>query len=73
MITEYVLLLGLFAFVVGGAFFGDSGPRATFDKSVPRLAARIEYNISTGRGFPVRAGGPLLWIKPAGGGPNEAL
>lgn len=51
MTTELVLLLGLYAFILLGVFLGDSGPLATFKQSAPRLAARIERNVATGRGF----------------------
>lgn len=51
MTTELVLILGLYAFILMGVFFGDMGPIATFNKSAPRLAARIERNVTTGRGF----------------------
>ena len=73
MITEYVLILGLFAFVLGGVFFGDNGPRAIFLKSAPRLSARIEMNLSTGRGFTVKEGGPLRWEKPQTAAPTQEL
>ncbi len=73
MITEYVLILGLFAFVLGGVFFGDSGPRAIFSKSAPRLSARIEMNLSTGRGFVVDGAKPLQWQKPSSAPPKEEL
>lgn len=51
MTTELVLILGLYAFILMGVFFGDMGPIATFNKSAPRLAARIERNVTTGKGF----------------------
>lgn len=51
MTTELVLILGLYAFILMGVFFGDMGPIATFNKSAPRLAARIERNVTIGRGF----------------------
>ncbi len=73
MITEYVLILGLFAFVLGGVFFGDNGPRAIFLNSAPRLAARIEMNVSTGRAFLIKGNAPLEWDKPSAAAPNEEL
>jgi hypothetical protein len=69
MTTEFVLLLGLFAFVTAGAFFGEKGPANVFKTSGPRLGARIEQNISTGRGFKVPNEG-LKWFKPPGGAPD---
>ena len=51
MTTEFVLLIGLFAFILLGAFLGDNGPQATFQKAAPRLAAKIEADTSTGKSF----------------------
>ncbi|MDC0980319.1 hypothetical protein OAQ84_01145 [Bdellovibrionales bacterium] len=48
MTTELVLLLGIYAFIVIGVFLGDGGPIETFKKSAPRLAAKIERNVSVG-------------------------
>ncbi|MCB0422135.1 MAG: hypothetical protein KDD61_14145 [Bdellovibrionales bacterium] len=48
MTTELVLLLGIYAFIVIGVFLGDSGPIETFKKSAPRLAAKVERNVSVG-------------------------
>ena len=68
MTVELVLLLGLYAFIVMGAFLGPLGPIETFKKSAPRLAARIERNVSVGDGFrSSRDGSPVNWIKPEGG------
>lgn len=65
MTTELVLLLGIYAFLLLGAFLGDLGPIETFKKSAPRLGARIERNISVGDGFRSSKGGsPLNWVKP---------
>jgi hypothetical protein len=65
MTVELVLILGLYGFLIMGAFLGDSGPVATFRKSAPRLAARIERNISTGDGFRQSGSGqPISWDKP---------
>jgi hypothetical protein len=51
MITELVLLLAIWAFILLGVFLGDHGPIETFKKSAPRLGARIERDIATGTGF----------------------
>jgi hypothetical protein len=67
MTVELVLLLGLYAFVLLGAFLGDNGPLETFKKSGPRLGARIERNVSTGDGFRRSDDGlGVNWIKPEG-------
>lgn len=67
MTTEYILLLGIYAIIVLGVFLGDLGPIATFKKSAPRLAARIERNISVGDGFRIsRDGQAVVWVKPEG-------
>lgn len=71
MTTELVLLLGIYGFLVLGAFLGDLGPIETFKKSAPRLAARIERNISTGDGFrQSKDGAGVNWVKPQGPGGN---
>ena len=50
MTTETVLLLGLFAFILGGVFLNpQAGPVATFKSSGPRLAAVVERDVSVGR------------------------
>lgn len=51
MTTEFVLLLGLYAFILIGAFLGERGPGATFRNAGPRFAAKVERNVATGRGF----------------------
>lgn len=64
MTTEFVLLLGLYAFILLGAFLGDRGPMATFRSSGPRFAAKVERNITTGRGFqnPTKGQQSLYWL-----------
>lgn len=54
MIMELVLLLGIFAFVAGGVFFSEKGPWGVYKEAGPRLAARIEQNLTTGREFKPR-------------------
>lgn len=67
MTTELVLLLGIYGFMILGAFLGDLGPIETFKKSAPRLGARVERNISTGDGFRESQDGTgVNWIKPQG-------
>lgn len=52
MTTEYLLLLCLMVFLVLGAFIGrDTGIESTFQKAGPRLGARVEKHLETGRGF----------------------
>ena len=67
MTVELVLLLSIYVFVVIGVFLGDMGPVATFKKSGPRLAARIERNISVGDGFRKQSsdGTGVNWVTPA--------
>ena len=72
MTTELVLLLALFAFIVGGAFFGEKGPIQVFGRSGPRLGARIERHISVGREF--KANGQVnQWLRPDGAAPDGKL
>lgn len=67
MTVELVLLIGIYAFIVMGAFLGDLGPIQTFKKSAPRLAARVERNISIGSGFRTSTDGTgVSWNKPEG-------
>lgn len=67
MTVELVLLVGIYGFLIIGAFLGDLGPIETFKKSAPRLAARVERNISTGDGFRnSNDGQPVNWVKPEG-------
>lgn len=68
MTIELVLLLGLYAFILMGAFFGPSGPIETFKKAAPRLAARVERNVSVGDGFRTSRsdGTGVNWVKPEG-------
>jgi hypothetical protein len=73
MTTEFVLLLGLFAFITMGALMGKNGPGAAFQKSGPRLGARLEQQLSTGRGFKVGQGAVLNWTKPSGNAPDGTL
>jgi hypothetical protein len=61
MTTELVLLLGLFAFILLGAFFGESGPEKVFLRSAPRLAAHLESQLETGNGFSDGDGNVLAW------------
>lgn len=63
MTTELVLILGLYAFILMGVFFGDMGPIATFNKSAPRLAARIERNVTIGNDF-TKNDQSLGWLAP---------
>ncbi len=73
MTTELVLLLAMFAFVTGPVFFGDSGPFKTFEKSGPRLAARIEQHLTIGREFKQKDGSANRWAKPPGNAPTGRL
>jgi len=77
MTTELVLLLSIFAFVTAGAIFGPKGPFQVFAKSAPRLAARVEQNLATGRDFKVMsdngAKAQQMWFPPAGPPPDGTL
>lgn len=67
MTVELVLLVGIYGFLIIGAFLGDLGPIETFKKSAPRLAARVERNISVGDGFRNSNDGKgVSWFKPDG-------
>ncbi|MES2962627.1 MAG: hypothetical protein V4760_01975 [Bdellovibrionota bacterium] len=70
MTTELVLLISIFVFLVARAFFGDHGPLKTFESSGPRLGARIEQQLSTGRDFKNVFGQRQQWEKPSAGAPD---
>jgi len=70
--TELVLLLAIWAFIVGGIFFGEKGPIQVFGRSGPRLAARIERHISHGREFKAK-GNYNEWRRPEGRSPDGTL
>ncbi len=71
MTVEAVLLAVLSVFILS-AFVGSTGPQATFQNSAPRLAARIEYNLSTG-GTLNPGGQTVPWLKQDGATPTGAL
>lgn len=73
MTTEIVLLLGIFAFLVGGALFGEHGPFQVFGRSGPRLAARIEKHVTIGREFKVKGGATNSWRAPDTNPPDGKL
>lgn len=67
MTTEFVLLLGLYAFIILGAFLGDKGPMATFKNAGPRFAAKVERDVATGHGFQDKInnrGNTIIWADP---------
>ena len=61
MTTELVLLMGIFAFVVGGVLI--KAPKQAFRDSGPKLGARIERHLATGRNFHDRGGNAIKWEK----------
>ncbi len=69
MTTELILLLSLFAVILGGAFLGDKGPRKVFSEAAPKLGARIEQNITIGHRFRFRDGSTIEWQRPNGAPP----
>ncbi len=73
MTTELVLLLGLFAFIVGGLFFGQKGPLKVYQTSGPRLAARIERQITIGNQFKNKGGTNYDWTHPDANPPTGTL
>jgi hypothetical protein len=67
MSSEFVLLLGIYAFVIMGAFIGDKGPVATFQDAGPRLGARVERNMAVGYRFKDKSQGGasiIKWLPP---------
>lgn len=72
MTLEVTLLASMFALILGGAFFGDSGPMRVFQDSGPKLGARLEKHVTTGRNFIVD-GSRNQWIAPAARAPTGEL
>jgi Flp pilus assembly protein protease CpaA len=62
--TELTLLLAITVFIVMGTLFGDRGPQRVFFNSAPRLAARVEAQLATGRGFTIKNGAVVRWEEP---------
>ena len=63
MTTEFVLILAIYAFVLLGVF--KNGPKVTFDKSAPRLAAMVERDLAVGKEFRLPSGKSYLeWKDP---------
>lgn len=73
MTTELVLLLSVFAFITGPLFFRENGPVRVFEKSGPKLGARLEKNIATGQRFNIIGGVPQGWDPPDGAPPDGRL
>lgn len=72
MTLEVTLLASMFALILGGAFFGESGPMRVFQDSGPRLGARLEKHVATGRNFSMD-GARNQWIAPASRPPTGEL
>lgn len=51
MTMELVLLLFVYMFILLGVFNSDKGPAGVFRESGPRLAAKLEKDVSVGHGF----------------------
>ena len=62
MVTELVLLMFIYAFLIIGVFF--NGLKNSFEVSGPSLGARIERNISIGRDFKGTDGAVDRWNDP---------
>jgi len=74
MTTESVLLLGLFAFILGGIFLNpNSGPVATYRASGPRLGAMVERDLSVGCGCELQQNGVYLGFYKAGSHPGPSI
>jgi hypothetical protein len=74
MTVELVLLLAIFVFVTLPALFGSQhGPFKVFQESGPRLAARVEANMTNGREFNVTHGAPNDFVVPTHAPPDGSL
>lgn len=73
MTIELILLMIVTLFVLL-SFSGKRGPGAVFQESGPRLGARVERNLATGRGFKSKdqgSIGPMKFKRPPGAAPTE--
>ncbi len=66
MTVEVILLFAMSVFLFLGTMWKDFGNKGFFPTSAPRLAARLERNITTGAGFVNPAGEGIAWQVPAG-------
>ncbi|OFZ19474.1 MAG: hypothetical protein A2Z20_05485 [Bdellovibrionales bacterium RBG_16_40_8] len=66
MTLEYVLLLFLSTIILAGLFHKDLGPIGVFHNSAPRLAAKLERDISVGKQFRKEGTGESIikWLDP---------
>ena len=64
MTVELILLLALSVFLILGTMVKDFGDKGFFPTSAPRLAARIERNLTTGDGFIDSSGNGTKWSNP---------
>ncbi len=64
MTTELILLMVVYTMILVKVFFGENGPKSTFEKSAPKLAARLEANLATGMGFTSKGTQQGEWRKP---------
>lgn len=73
MTIELILLMIVTLFILL-SFSGENGPGNVFQQSGPRLGARIERHLATGRGFKTHSNGqtgPSKYQKPPVEAPSE--
>lgn len=61
MIVEYILLLTAFVFMLLKVVY--MGPNQAFTQAGPKLGARVEKHLITGRGFSEEASRGANWKK----------
>jgi len=66
--TVESVILTLIAVMMMAIFLGPNGANSTFDQATPRLAARVERNISVGYNFTDARNGNRVpkWEAPPG-------
>jgi hypothetical protein len=67
MTVEYILLFGMFAFILLGGFMGEKGPKNIFKNSAPRLGAHVEKQLNVGHQFTFQGNN---WEVPPGPAPT---
>ncbi len=73
MTIEVILLFAISVFLILGSMWKDFGSQGFFPTSAPRLAARLERNLTTGDGFVDAAGVGVKWERPANAVDNGSL
>lgn len=66
--TLEAIIIAIFGVLILGIFLGPNSIMVTFDEATPRLAARVERNVTVGYKFfnPEKSGGRTPGWQPSG-------